>query len=507
MLNGKFYTGLPPKMIERGSGGGRNRLESHLFWPDDTKTETAAESRIKRRNSVQLASAERPSYEKKQNSIGDDVDTRQRFSKEFSQSSIQFYDNLNDNNRQARRNSMSHRKMDIAEKPTNTKLELPDDSVVNEAYTAAKKKQAYTSKIEFYDYANDNEERNNLRRPKMDMNDKRDMELNSKNSPKLQLKRDVRSLSEEKDHTKINNSEMSNKMDDNKERRARILNNQENYLRNRRSMEPRMNVSPKRSWAKTSNKRYTDERDIYREPESLAYDRRYAKPEERYNSGYDWQQNSRYSAGGYNDNFEDERLTRDQTKRVTKNNERDYYEETAERYYNQQRPYEDEEIRNRMRNISVNTTKQPQKPCYAGEQYYDDASSYCGQNYEVETPTNRTNSYTRHDYNERQEMPYMSYNNSTDRFVSNKPYVRKINNQFQRETVASPTSPTPSSDAESTVSASRTQRHLRSSLCFNNGEIIGENDGSASPTSSHNPTPRRNARSSATQRVSVGLPD
>ena len=47
--------------------------------------------------------------------------------------------------------------------------------------------------------------------------------------------------------------------------------------------------------------------------------------------------------------------------------------------------------------------------------------------------------------------------------------------------------------------------HLRSSLCFYNGEIVASDNEAA--TSSMPMQQRRNARNAATKRVSVGLPD
>lgn len=533
MLNGKFFTGLPPKMIDRGGATNRNRLESHFFWPDDTKVESAVENRIKRRNSVQLTSTEKPVYQKQISVADNGVDTKQRFSKEFSQSSIQFYDNLMDNNtsprRQLMRNSVANKKMDIAEKPTKTKVELPE-SVVDEAYTSAKKKQAYTSKIEFYDYVNEegNEQnnRNNMRKPKMDMNDKREMELNSKNSPKLQVKRDVRSLSEEKEQRKINNREVKTNESYEQRARERILNNEERYLQSRRSVEPRMNVSPKRPLNKVANnyeQRYSVDREIYREPSPEQYERRGPG----YNTNYrremespEFYENRRYAERDYGDEPEERpvyRRNREEPKRMIRNNTRAYYEPADDRDYEHDYPAE-EEIRSRMRNVHLKSPP-PRKQYYPPEEYYDDElqRQYYGRNERMKTTTNRGSSQEHYDYNERDinevDLPYEN-NNTSKRSNNQKAPINKINNKIEQKTMTRspppPTSPSPS-DADSSVSATKSQKHLRSSLCFNNGEIIGENDATRSPTSTSSapqyPTQRRNARSSATQRVSVGLPD
>ncbi|XP_017020893.1 uncharacterized protein [Drosophila kikkawai] len=198
MLNGKFYTGLPPKMVERQAVKVCNRQESHFFWPDDSRADSAVENRVKRRNSQQLA-VERPleRLSSVQNPSPTEVDTRRMFHKEFASSSIQFYDNLQSNPAPGLRRG-THRELTpkLTEvKPLEERME--DKSMVDA--TASRRQQAYSSKIQFYDYVNeaDNATQNNVRRPQMDLNDKREVELNSKNSPKLQVKRNVRSFSVE----------------------------------------------------------------------------------------------------------------------------------------------------------------------------------------------------------------------------------------------------------------------------------------------------------------------
>ncbi|KAH8247696.1 hypothetical protein KR038_008386 [Drosophila bunnanda] len=196
MLNGKFYTGLPPKMVERQAVKVCNRQESHFFWPDDSRADSAVENRMKRRNSQQLA-VDRPL--ERRSSVQDpsptEVDTRRMFHKEFASSSIQFYDNLQSNPapglRRGTRRELTPKLTEV--KPQEERAE--DTSMVDA--TASRRQQAYSSKIQFYDYVNeaDNATQNNVRRPQMDLNDKREVELNSKNSPKLQVKRNVRSFS------------------------------------------------------------------------------------------------------------------------------------------------------------------------------------------------------------------------------------------------------------------------------------------------------------------------
>ncbi|KAH8384262.1 hypothetical protein KR200_010498 [Drosophila serrata] len=196
MLNGKFYTGLPPKMVERQAVKVCNRQESHFFWPDDSRADSAVENRVKRRNSQQLA-VERPleRLSSVQSTSPTEVDTRRMFHKEFASSSIQFYDNLQSNPAPGLRRGM---RRELTPKLTEVKPqeERTEDKSMVDA-TASRRQEAYSSKIQFYDYVNeaDNATQNNVRRPQMDLNDKREVELNSKNSPKLQVKRNVRSFS------------------------------------------------------------------------------------------------------------------------------------------------------------------------------------------------------------------------------------------------------------------------------------------------------------------------
>ncbi|XP_052858713.1 transcription factor SPT20 homolog [Drosophila gunungcola] len=193
MLNGKFYTGLPPKMVERQGVNVCNRQESHFYWPDDSRAESAVENRVKRRNSQQL---EKPVQ--RITTVQDsptEVDTRRMFHKEFASSSIQFYDNLQSN--PSKRVPLGRGlRRELTPKLTEVRAQELDNKAED---TSNRRQQAYSSKIQFYDYVNeaDNATQNNVRRPQMDLNDKREVELNTKNSPKLQVKRNVRSFSVE----------------------------------------------------------------------------------------------------------------------------------------------------------------------------------------------------------------------------------------------------------------------------------------------------------------------
>lgn len=213
MINGKFYTGLPPKMVERQCGNGQNRQESHFFWPDDTQVDSSVETRVKRRGSLQLHSGPvtETTHQRQPATVeaAHDVDTRQMFHKEFTKSSIQFHDNLQPSGNNKNIGSASQSRLNRARREVTPKLtdvapqQRPLLAIKEQANpSAARRNQAYSSKIEFYDYANLNEPdtlQNNARRPKMDMNNKREVELNSKNSPKLQVKHNVRHLGMERE--------------------------------------------------------------------------------------------------------------------------------------------------------------------------------------------------------------------------------------------------------------------------------------------------------------------
>lgn len=532
-------------MIDRG-GVTPNRMESHFFWPDDTKAESAVETRLRRRNSVQLQDNDKPLYGRQNSVGGNDVDTKRRFSKEFSQSSIQFYDDINDNgstsNRKPLRSGASKRS-ELTEKPTATRLELPE-AIVDEAYTSAKRKQAYTSKIQFYDFVNEDDARkrnsqNNLRKPKMDMNDKREMELNSKNSPKLQVKRDVRSLSEEKEVNKINNRDTKTLERPRQKKEVNVNRTYSMKDNTREDAYRRSNVSPKRSTDNDARRsydrqRHANERDIVVEHDEEMPKRNpvrsesYQKP--RYSDSntvlstktdyrdYDREseiyENRRYSNRRYVEDPIDEepqyRDVRNDTKKISGSE------------YN----YE-EDIGNRMKTVRIQSSP-PRKHHYYREEYYDDEDY----NRSSTPPPSREpiklgNNQKRSDYRTNQrydgdDLPYeentdVMNNNSrhrnSDSSVTDKMQINRVTNKLNNN-VADPgrdTSPPPGPSPSAASEAAQTdvnkpRKHLRSSLCFHDGAIVAENDATMSPTSDK-PAARRNIRNMATKRVSVGLPD
>lgn len=240
MLKGKFFAGLPPGMVERDAGPVRNRLETHFYWPNDTTVETAVEGRLKRRNSLQPTSHKLNSNRDCSSDLPsvDEIDTKQRFHREFAKSSINFSDNLNEVS--TRPGKTYHRP--IAEKPTAIKLPANAlEATIDPIYATVRRHQSYRSKIRFYDadcdaedtskakpqplkivdskpsnidtktLTNNMEPCNNFNKLKMDYNNKRDVQLNTKNSPKLQVKRNARALSEENEMEKVCNNKIDGK--------------------------------------------------------------------------------------------------------------------------------------------------------------------------------------------------------------------------------------------------------------------------------------------------------
>lgn len=544
-----------------------NRMESHFFWPDDSKAETATDMRIKRRNSVQAS--DRPMYEKQNSVQRNDVDTKKSFSKEFSQSSIQFYDNLNDNNSTTKRRSQLQsrglKKSELAEKPTATKMELPE-SVVDEAYTTAKKSQAYTSKIQFYDFVNEEDNarnsRNNLRKPKMDMNDKREMELNSKNSPKLQMKHDVRSLSEEKEMPKLNNREVKTL-----ERSSRIKEVnvgrtpvRDDYDDHEDVYNGRSHTSPKRTLAASKSNSNHSERDSYRILErnnvrddgyrqtkrpNVSPKRNFIKPDPRYPNERDMYRKSNNSVLSRNDDDHYGESRRHSTRTVEnhedlieypkyksggneikRHNSRSQYDYPDNgRHFND---YE-EEIGTRMKTVRIQQSpprKQQQQYKREEEEHFNqvDESPRYSRNRSAGTEQGKRGNAQRHsNYNdsERYEAD-VSYVEEVKPINGGRSNFNRVNNRLNNENHtgwddyvpaghSAPINPsrraTSSSAALDANDNNSTKKHLRSSLCFHDGAIIAENDATPSPTTTQQSTQRRNARSSATKRVSVGLPD
>lgn len=154
MLNGKFYTGLTPKMIDRQSNG-PNRQQSHFFWPDDSQVEPAVPPRARRASSNSI-----PNNKREQPNAPEPT---KLFMNEFNKSKIHFND-------------------------------VPDKGALpqGKAISGGNKSQ-----IQFFDYAGEekaNMNNQHCHKPSVvvsveERNLKSEVEKNLKNSPKLQNKK------------------------------------------------------------------------------------------------------------------------------------------------------------------------------------------------------------------------------------------------------------------------------------------------------------------------------
>ncbi|XP_067617012.1 probable basic-leucine zipper transcription factor E [Eurosta solidaginis] len=637
MLNGKFYTGLPPGMIERRNASTQqNRMQSSIFWPDDTKVDSALETRVKRHNSLQIAQAERPQLlmQTAVSGGGDsDVNTRQLFQKDFSKSSIEFLDNLCDETKARkplllRGNRSANR--EVTPKPTALNLPLPEN-VVNEGYTTAKKKQAFTSKIEFYDYARDDElnNRNNLRRAKMDMNDKKEMERNTKNSLKLQVKNNVRSLTTEErlypaqtrgsaEKKSEGSGSFKNNVDTVHQNNVSVLaedrevdrfagrdidndfeSGRRNCLRDENlrdldNLESRRTVSPAYDYRREERLREVYEDDYATRRRNVAPVRRansvsrFTSPPKRIlkQTIRERRCNDYHPTDGYR-SAEPSRIH----ERYRERNE-ELYEDKAYDEPNDDVDYMDGHMRNmrirtspqkhvtysddtyshdegeipnsvtrrglrtrapppNMRNTGSDSKRQQQQQRHPQQlRRYDseiDLMEDVVNNemleqtfvendiHDSETPTttpikslNITNnsSYNNNNRNksqspetEERELNNNLINNKINTYSSNSNNNKNINtSRLNNQKIASAArkiTPKITTIKQNTDTATTTEmvgvggvrKHLRSSLCLHNGEIIASDDGGGE-TSSAKPAPTRNARSMATrQRINVGLPD
>lgn len=142
MLKGKFYTGLPEKMMNNNRSRGLDRQQTNFYWPDESEINDSQTSKTKRRT-------ERMSVER-QVANNDDVDVKakDRFQKQLT-SGIEFYDNVDAKTPEARRRRL--KKID------NVNL----NNSVSQYQPEKKKLETFTSKIEFYDYVDDFKPKNN----------------------------------------------------------------------------------------------------------------------------------------------------------------------------------------------------------------------------------------------------------------------------------------------------------------------------------------------------------
>ncbi|EDW16617.2 uncharacterized protein Dmoj_GI10629 [Drosophila mojavensis] len=478
MLNGKFYTGLPPKMEGRPCGNGQNRQESHFFWPDDTRVDSAVETRVKRRNSLQLQSgAERPhpTASQKLSSLQaeptPEVNTRQMFHKEFAKSSIQFYDNLQPSNSNTNSNNKS-RLLNRARREVTPKLTDVDPLPAVETAaeidpSAARRNQAYSSKIQFYDYVNTNDAdttQNNVRRPKMDMNNKREVELNSKNSPKLQVKHNVRHLSVERDA-------------------------------------PQLRLVTKKPLNDGQQWQQPDTYESFMRAPVMA-PRKILKQQP-------WIEDFDESMLNYMDNGMQQLRLRSSTpakKHVT------YNEETAEYAYDDcSEPSEGRQLRQSLPNMRTGSGQQLQQQQQQQQPGpYVEAGRNTNEYNNSNSSSNNNNISNSNSLRSRKilpKLPELTTTTTSTTTTSGAMRARRFDDTRTTATASdvdnsAAAAPAPAAAAAEATSPSDPRKHLRSSLCFNGDALVVDVGAAPAPTSAV-----ATARRSAGRRINVGLPD
>lgn len=145
MAQHKFFSGLPQKMELRAGQNRPNRQKSQFFWPEDEPEMVGDQSRkISQSSSKDSGAWDASNYDT------DSTIVKDRRNQQL-QSKIEFYDPVDDN----QINNFSNRKITNMNKITNNDVRyipMPDPNVIKN-----QKLQNMESKIEFYDYVNDNE--------------------------------------------------------------------------------------------------------------------------------------------------------------------------------------------------------------------------------------------------------------------------------------------------------------------------------------------------------------
>lgn len=151
MIKGKFYSGLPSKMMARESTRNVNRQETHFFWPDETDL-PSVEPRSKRTISrtAPIATTNNNNNNRTDNAQCD-IKPKELVRKQLS-SGIQFYDNVNAKTPEARRRRF--KKIDNIN--LNNNLNNKDTDFQPEK----KKLETFSSKIEFYDFEHEKNAKN-----------------------------------------------------------------------------------------------------------------------------------------------------------------------------------------------------------------------------------------------------------------------------------------------------------------------------------------------------------
>lgn len=135
MLKGKFYTGLPEKMMHRSQCVDRQRTQ--FYWPDESDIEDRPIKNVKRASTIKSSA---PPNNSKLTDI--EIKPKELFQKQLT-SGIEFYDNVNAKTPESRRRRFK--------KIENINLTNNDSQFVPEK----KKLETFSSKIEFYDFVDD----------------------------------------------------------------------------------------------------------------------------------------------------------------------------------------------------------------------------------------------------------------------------------------------------------------------------------------------------------------
>lgn len=138
MIKGKFYTGLPEKMMNRSRG--MDRQQTNFYWPDESEAE---ETPIRKVRSTKANVSPMTSATVNNSMVAnDEIKPKELFHKQLS-SRIEFYDNVDAKTPEARR-----RRFKKIDNVNLNNLNNADSQYVPER----KKLETFSSKIEFYDF-------------------------------------------------------------------------------------------------------------------------------------------------------------------------------------------------------------------------------------------------------------------------------------------------------------------------------------------------------------------
>lgn len=138
MIKGKFYTGLPEKMMNRSRG--MDRQKTSFYWPDESEAEETPNRKV--RPTKTKASPMTSATVNNSSAASDDIKPKELFHKQLS-SRIEFYDNVDAKTPEARRRRF--KKID--------NVNLNNLNNADNQYVPEKKKlETFSSKIEFYDF-------------------------------------------------------------------------------------------------------------------------------------------------------------------------------------------------------------------------------------------------------------------------------------------------------------------------------------------------------------------